>query len=235
MVKTHGPKMIWILVLFVLSEFTGVFSIQTGWKNLKQYKGLYRTSVKSDFWYPGPPKEEFEDQNEELKNTFEQDASNRNIDRRNILHLKHQEPFGNNFNRNPDRRNILHLKHPGPFGSNFNRPDVDGFSNKDRVFKKQRWPSSGSQVPDSKIINNFNPYDYMVDRPVTQSPGTTAVVIPGMATTFSPCEQSCPSTMQFDAVCGDNGVTYSNLARFRCAVACGKRVRILHLGVCSNS
>lgn len=74
-----------------------------------------------------------------------------------------------------------------------------------------------------------NDYDD-IDRPnvlpsaaVTRPPpSSSTVAIPGMATTRSPCEDRCLATSQFDPVCGDNDITYTNIYWLRCAQRCGR-------------
>ncbi|XP_050308809.1 uncharacterized protein LOC126745129 [Anthonomus grandis grandis] len=58
---------------------------------------------------------------------------------------------------------------------------------------------------------------------------------PGEGTTpASICESRCPTTSQYNPVCGDNNVTYSNISRLNCAVRCGKKVRIAAYRACSR-
>ncbi|KAL1489275.1 hypothetical protein ABEB36_014205 [Hypothenemus hampei] len=60
----------------------------------------------------------------------------------------------------------------------------------------------------------------------------TTVPVPGMGTTRTACENRCLTTTQYDPVCGDNNVTYMNMARYRCAINCGQRIRIVALRAC---
>ncbi|XP_066251423.1 uncharacterized protein [Euwallacea similis] len=60
----------------------------------------------------------------------------------------------------------------------------------------------------------------------------TTVAVPGMGTTRSACEDLCLTTPQYDPVCGDNNVTYMNMARYRCAIRCGQNVRIVAHRAC---
>lgn len=54
----------------------------------------------------------------------------------------------------------------------------------------------------------------------------TTTAAPGTATTASPqflaCMQSCPSTMEYNPVCGTDNVNYHNGGRLSCAQRCGK-------------
>ncbi|XP_074033306.1 uncharacterized protein [Leptinotarsa decemlineata] len=68
--------------------------------------------------------------------------------------------------------------------------------------------------------------------PTTVRPITSTVAIPGMATTRTPCEDACQATNQFDPVCGNNGVTYTNFQWYKCAVRCGRNVKIRFRGAC---
>ena len=69
----------------------------------------------------------------------------------------------------------------------------------------------------------------------TRRPSTTTLAVPGMETTRSPCEQRCQITSQYNPVCGSNDVTYSNPATLKCAQRCGRRINLVHYGVCTSS
>ncbi|KAG5883173.1 hypothetical protein JTB14_018190 [Gonioctena quinquepunctata] len=66
----------------------------------------------------------------------------------------------------------------------------------------------------------------------TKRPITTTVAIPGNETPRSTCEDACQATVQFDPVCGDNGITYTNINWFKCAVNCGKSVQLRYYAAC---
>ncbi|CAB3223451.1 unnamed protein product [Arctia plantaginis] len=48
------------------------------------------------------------------------------------------------------------------------------------------------------------------------------------------CEQTCPTTSEYNRVCGTNSVTYGNPGRFDCARNCGVAVSVLRKGTCPN-
>ncbi|XP_005178654.1 putative transcriptional regulator cudA isoform X2 [Musca domestica] len=64
---------------------------------------------------------------------------------------------------------------------------------------------------------------------------TTAA--PTTATTASPqflsCLQSCPSTMEYNPICGSDNINYHNNGRLVCAQRCGKNVSALRSGICN--
>uniref|UniRef100_A0A1B0BMT6 Kazal-like domain-containing protein n=1 Tax=Glossina palpalis gambiensis TaxID=67801 RepID=A0A1B0BMT6_9MUSC len=63
-------------------------------------------------------------------------------------------------------------------------------------------------------------------RPQESTGQTTVTSTTATPTTDSPrfltCWQSCPSTMQYNPVCGTDGVNYHNSGRLDCARRCGK-------------
>ncbi|KAF7278137.1 uncharacterized protein LOC143190401 [Rhynchophorus ferrugineus] len=66
-------------------------------------------------------------------------------------------------------------------------------------------------------------------------PESTTVAIPGMGTTVSACESRCLTTPQYNPVCGDNNITYFNIEKYRCAVKCGRNVRIVANRACPRT
>ncbi|XP_066156560.1 uncharacterized protein [Euwallacea fornicatus] len=106
--------------------------------------------------------------------------------------------------------------------------------------------SSGFQNTGNAIFfDNDNVFDDFVtgtrgklrlSRPRSTTPrpsrAFTTVAVPGMGTTRSACEDLCLTTPQYDPVCGDNNVTYMNMARYRCAVRCGQNIKIVAHRAC---
>ncbi|XP_075160134.1 kaz1-ORFB [Haematobia irritans] len=86
-------------------------------------------------------------------------------------------------------------------------------------------PSNNNQVNGGG--NNF------FQLPAT--PATTAA--PNTPTTASPqylaCLQGCPSTMEYNPICGTDNINYHNNGRLTCAQRCGKNVSALRAGTCS--
>ncbi|XP_022190873.2 uncharacterized protein LOC111049168 [Nilaparvata lugens] len=68
----------------------------------------------------------------------------------------------------------------------------------------------------------------------TSSGGTTGAT----TTTARPnpqltqCVNQCPTSIEYNPVCGSNRMTYNNPGRLRCAASCGTDVQLLHYGVC---
>ncbi|XP_069677910.1 uncharacterized protein [Periplaneta americana] len=74
---------------------------------------------------------------------------------------------------------------------------------------------------------------FIFDRPTSPRPGTTRRT----TTTTTPASTAttacnCPSTDEFNPVCGSDRVTYSNPGRLKCAQLCGTDVNIKHYGSC---
>ncbi|KAJ8921656.1 hypothetical protein NQ315_010565 [Exocentrus adspersus] len=116
------------------------------------------------------------------------------------------------------------------------RPNTGGFdwySNGNSMASGERRRSSQNdftfQENNSGVDNFLRP-----NRPrTTQRPSASSTVaIPGMATTRSPCEDNCRATTQFDPVCGDNNVTYTNINWLKCAQQCGRNIRVRYVGAC---
>lgn len=49
------------------------------------------------------------------------------------------------------------------------------------------------------------------------------------------CIRRCPSTSQFNPVCGNDNISYTNEARLKCAQKCGRNVTIVYRGSCISS
>ncbi|XP_030766805.1 uncharacterized protein LOC115890646 [Sitophilus oryzae] len=89
----------------------------------------------------------------------------------------------------------------------------------------------GFQSQNDNFQNNFNNFGFQSS--TSRPQGFTTVPIPGMGTTMSACESRCLTTSQYNPVCGDNNITYSNIERYKCAVKCGKNVKIAANRACS--
>ncbi|XP_047019750.1 putative uncharacterized protein DDB_G0282133 [Helicoverpa zea] len=69
--------------------------------------------------------------------------------------------------------------------------------------------------------------------PPTTSPGQ-AVLDNSTAATQKQCVQDCPSTSEYDPICGSDNVTYMNPGRFDCAKKCGVAVSLYQRGRCPS-
>lgn len=116
-------------------------------------------------------------------------------------------------------------------------PNNDIFFDEENSFQDSVQPSRSSGNQNSRFQNNpfeNNPNFFddfgtpTTPRPTTQRPPR----IPGMGTPPSACEDRCLTTHQYNPVCGDNNVTYSNIERFKCAVRCGRNVKIAAYRAC---
>lgn len=120
--------------------------------------------------------------------------------------------------------------------SNFLRSD-DGF-NWDNLqrnnFNTRREESANAadpfppEDPNDRLIFEDNSDDFQ-NAKNSWSPTTTAkapvstfqIGVTDAGTTL-PCERSCQVTSEYNPVCGSDGMTYYNKARFFCARRCGK-------------
>ncbi|XP_028144654.2 uncharacterized protein LOC114338257 [Diabrotica virgifera virgifera] len=144
-----------------------------------------------------------------------------------------RQPF-NNPNRRPQSFDGSGNGGRRPFtNSNNRRPQsFDGSGNGGR----RPFTNSNNRRPqtfDGSGTGGFNGnMNFPTDTTTTENPLST-LPVPGAATRPSPCEQACQATGEFDPVCGNNRVTYSNLGRFNCAVDCLQgMLQMAHRGMC---
>ncbi|CAH1173834.1 unnamed protein product [Phaedon cochleariae] len=147
------------------------------------------------------------------------------------------------FSKRDDWRNPHHHHHPDRHhDERFFFPD-DGmhFDDDQRryQFDMNRYEGSIWHNNDrpAKTIHDHNDYNYFDFPPATTETTTTvaSVAVPGMGTRRSSCEDRCPATMQYDPICGDNGITYTNMQWFKCALRCGRRVQMRYRGSCPRT
>ncbi|KDR23286.1 uncharacterized protein LOC110839719 [Zootermopsis nevadensis] len=63
----------------------------------------------------------------------------------------------------------------------------------------------------------------------SEAPLTT----PSTTTTAANCD--CPSTPEFNPVCGSDALTYTNPGKLKCAIFCGTDVALKHYGSCLST
>ncbi|XP_018571443.1 uncharacterized protein LOC108911092 [Anoplophora glabripennis] len=147
--------------------------------------------------------------------------------------LLHQVLLGTqkypSLSRQPRQSEFSSSDDDNPFWGNF-RPNTGGFnwgSNQNNA--RENRPSQNNIFFEDNDDDFIRPNVPSVTRP---PPSSSTVAIPGMATTRSPCEDKCRATSQFDPVCGDNNVTYTNIYWLQCAQRCGRNVNIRYRGSC---
>ncbi|CAG9859226.1 unnamed protein product [Phyllotreta striolata] len=239
-----------ISVFLILSGLKGIFSANYdkenySWKHRMEYKGLRRLNGESNFWYPGRITDEYRDYS--ASNPFSHGVTSKQLPKEyhpkplksDFSDYHNENSFKHELFRNQDRRrpvNPMERNHHFHSNNFDNRKGLIDYRDPFDNFNQQQ-PVGNLDRPgrpfgfDEGIYDNFNPREFMLGGATARPPAVGGV--PGTGTTVSPCEQSCQTTMQFDPVCGDNDFTYQNLARFKCAVACGKRVKIRRMGACS--
>ncbi|XP_023304608.2 uncharacterized protein LOC111686485 [Lucilia cuprina] len=100
-------------------------------------------------------------------------------------------------------------------------------------FPVQQFPNQGFIGGGNNIFfpsnpnNNFNNNGNSVTTPAPAGTPTTA------SPQFLACMQSCPSTMEYNPVCGSDMENYHNNGRLGCAQRCGKNVAALRMGTCN--
>ncbi|XP_011182480.2 uncharacterized protein LOC105212284 [Zeugodacus cucurbitae] len=81
----------------------------------------------------------------------------------------------------------------------------------------------------------WNPF--LPERPGAGSTTTTPAPPASSTTVPSPrylaCLQACPSTMEYNPVCGSDNQNYHNQFRLECAARCGQAVSLVRMGTCN--
>lgn len=111
------------------------------------------------------------------------------------------------------------------------------WSGASRLVKRQQNPDFFFPSDDNDVRPNPNPQPtqgpFPTQNPIpTQTPATNApqstTNFPGLSeTTTAPppgyftCLQSCPTTNEYNPICGSNRVQYFNEQKFNCARRCG--------------
>ncbi|XP_044757242.1 uncharacterized protein LOC123315564 [Coccinella septempunctata] len=92
-------------------------------------------------------------------------------------------------------------------------------------------------VFDNDNLNSRRPST--VTRQISFEPGVSDLQdiipppsMPNTGTRGPSCEERCPSTQEYNPVCGDDNVTYPNIGKLQCAVRCGRRVTLQFRGGC---
>ncbi|XP_065360867.1 probable basic-leucine zipper transcription factor G [Calliphora vicina] len=117
----------------------------------------------------------------------------------------------------PQRFPIQQFPNQGFIGGG-NNPFLPNNNNNNNVFFPGNTNSNNNNVNNGNIV-------------------TTTAAPAGTVTTASPqflsCLQSCPSTMEYNPVCGTDMENYHNNGRLGCAQRCGKNVAALRIGTCN--
>jgi hypothetical protein len=145
------------------------------------------------------------------------------------------------FNENISRkRDLFNSRRPGIYGpqidrgaSNFRRPEqtqpLDGDGNgfarpslQNSAGRRRQLGSNAFSKPNLFLPPTADDPDdiFIFDRPTSPNPrpGTT----PTTSTTTTTAEVcDCPSTPEYNPVCGSDGMTYTNPGRLKCAIFCG--------------
>ncbi|CAG9787863.1 unnamed protein product [Diatraea saccharalis] len=69
----------------------------------------------------------------------------------------------------------------------------------------------------------------------TVTTSSTTTVIPSSTPSLEvirTCMLNCPTTSEYNPICGSNGVTYDNPSRFECAKMCGLNIQMLRRSRC---
>lgn len=78
---------------------------------------------------------------------------------------------------------------------------------------------------------------FLPDRPGAGTTTTTPAPPASSTTVPSPrylaCLRACPTTMEYNPVCGSDSQNYHNHARLDCAARCGQDVVFVRMGTCN--
>ncbi|XP_054004392.1 four-domain proteases inhibitor-like [Hylaeus anthracinus] len=83
----------------------------------------------------------------------------------------------------------------------------------------------------STTMRSSTAADPMVTTTSTSAPTTTATPDPQLQA----CIRTCPTTPEYNPVCGTDRVTYDNPGLMSCAAFCGKDVTRSYYGPCTSS
>jgi hypothetical protein len=144
------------------------------------------------------------------------------------------------FNENISwKRDFFHSRRPGIHGpqidkgaSNFRPPgqtqpldgDGDGFalpSLLNSASRRRQLGSNANSKPNLFLPPTADDPDdiFIFDRPTSTNPRPVTTVSTTTTTTAENCD--CPSTPEYNPVCGSDGTTYTNPGRLKCAIFCG--------------
>ncbi|CAD7003731.1 uncharacterized protein LOC101455129 [Ceratitis capitata] len=83
----------------------------------------------------------------------------------------------------------------------------------------------------SPIFSNPFLPERPVTRPTTPAPPASSTTVPSPQ--YLACLAACPSTMEYNPVCGSDNQNYHNHARLDCATRCGQVVSYVRMGTCN--
>ncbi|XP_076630700.1 uncharacterized protein LOC143346466 [Colletes latitarsis] len=106
--------------------------------------------------------------------------------------------------------------------------------------------SCGSVIAFPQHDSFYGVDDFVFNEPITRpSHVTYAPVTPTtVATTttsensdaaFQACVNSCPTTSEYNPICGTDNVVYSNPGSLGCTVQCGKDIKLKYYGTCGGA
>ncbi|XP_055912005.1 uncharacterized protein LOC129946022 [Eupeodes corollae] len=78
------------------------------------------------------------------------------------------------------------------------------------------------------------------EAPIVQdSTPTTTTAAPVQRTTpssaYYDCVSRCPTTSEYNPICGSDSVNYHNMGKLNCAASCGTDVTMVRAGTCTPS
>ncbi|KOX79725.1 hypothetical protein WN51_11335 [Melipona quadrifasciata] len=86
--------------------------------------------------------------------------------------------------------------------------------------------------PADRPGNSTTRFDSVATTTSTTSTTTTATMNDSQ---YDQCVTRCPTTPEYNPVCGSDNVEYDNPGRLSCASACGKDVTLKYVGRCMTS
>jgi len=145
------------------------------------------------------------------------------------------------FNENISwKRDLFHSRRPGIHGpqidkgaSNFRPPgqtqpldgNGDGFARpslQNSAGRRRQLGSNANNKPNMFLPPAVDDPDdiFIFDRPTSPNPRPVTTVS-STTTTITVDSCDCPSTPEYNPVCGSDGITYTNPGRLKCAIFCG--------------
>lgn len=90
-------------------------------------------------------------------------------------------------------------------------------------FEQQEWGSSNEFLDQNQQFSS-QPQPGQLQQMQPQQPANQPITATATTAAFFQCFNNCPTTNEYNPVCGSNNVNYHNVHKIRCTNECGRRV-----------